>query len=110
MALEGVIKAIVFPDKASVWIIALIYDEDKALADPTSVKVSLSDPDGGTLILDKVSMTKYEATVGIYEYFYHKGDTSAAMALGQWTGEIMTIDGSGATAVVSVQPFSFEVK
>jgi len=109
MALEGIVQCIVFPDKATVWVLALIYDEDNALADPTAVKVSITDPDGETQV-DEASMTQYETTTGIYEYYYHKGVASTAMAAGEWRGEVSTIDGSGETAVISVQPFSFKVR
>lgn len=109
MSLEGIAQVIVFPDKATVWILALIYDEDDALVDPTAVKVTIIDPDGTTKV-DEGTMTKYDSTTGIYEYFYHKGEDSDPMAEGQWRGEILAIDGSGATAVISPQNFGFEVK
>lgn len=109
MALEGIVQVIVFPDKASVWVLALIYDEDNALVDPTAVKVSITDPDD-TLKVDEAAMTQYESTTGIYEYFYHTGTTSDPMDKGQWKGEILVIDGSGETAVISPQAFAFSVE
>jgi hypothetical protein len=109
MALEGIIQAIVFPDKATIWVLALIYDENKALVDPTAVKISIIDPDDVTQV-NEVSMTKYEDTTGIYEYFYHKGTAAAPMDTGQWRGEIITIDGVGESAVISPQSFAFEVR
>lgn len=109
MALEGIVQTIVFPDKASVWILALTYDESGVLVSPTNVKVSVTDPDG-TLKVDEQIMTLYDSNTGIYEYFYHKGASSDVMASGQWTGEILVIDGTGATAVISSQNFAFSVE
>lgn len=106
--LEGLIEVHVFPNKATAWILAFIYNENGALADPTAVKVTVIDP-AGTTKLDKGAMTKYESTTGIYEYFYHKGEASAVMDSGEWRGEILTIDGSGVDAVVSSKPFAFTV-
>lgn len=109
MALEGIVQVIVFPDKATVWVLALIYDEDKNLVDPTAIKVSIIDPDD-EVIIDEEAMTQYESTMGIYEYFYHTGATSDPMDKGQWKGEVLVIDGSGTTAVISPANFAFEVK
>jgi len=109
MVLEGIIEVIVFPDKATVWVLALVYDEDKALVDPTAIKVYITDPDD-TLQADGEAMTKYESNTGIYEYFYHKGASADPMDEGQWKGEVVVIDGSGETAVISPQNFAFEVK
>jgi len=109
MALEGIIQVIVFPDKATVWVLALVYDENKALIDPTAIKIYITDPDG-TPKVDGEAMTQYDSTTGIYEYFYHQGVASDPMDEGQWRGEIVTIDGTGVTAVISSQKFAFEVK
>lgn len=109
MALEGIVQVIVFPDKASVWVLALIYDENKALVDPTAIKVYITDPDDVPKVNGE-AMTQYESTTGIYEYFYHTGESADPMDAGQWRGEIVTIDGSGETAVISSSKFAFEVK
>lgn len=109
MALEGIVPIIIFPDKATIWILALIYDEDKALADPTAVKVSITDPDG-TLKVDGGSMTQYNSETGIYEYFYHKGESADPLDSGQWHGEILAIDGTGENAIISPKSFGFQVK
>ena len=108
MALDGIVEVIVFPDKATVWILALIYDEDNALVDPTAIKVTVTDPDGTTQA-DEETMTQYESTTGIYEYFYHQGEGEDPMDEGQWKGEVVVTDGTGATAVISVKKFAFEV-
>jgi len=109
MALEGIVEVIVFPDKATVWVLALVYDEDKALVDPTAIKISITDPDG-TVKVDGEAMTQYESTEGIYEYFHHQGVDADPMDEGQWRGEVLVIDGTGATAVISSKPFAFSVK
>ena len=103
MALEGVVVQTSFVDRATVWILALIYDEDGTLVDPTSVKISIYDPDG-TLIVDAASMTQYAATTGIYEYKYHMDASADAMTKGKWRILGDVIDGTGATAVIS--PFN----
>jgi len=109
MVLEGIVQVIVFPDKATVWVLALVYDEDKKLVDPTAIKVYITDPDD-VLKVDGEAMTKYESNTGIYEYFYHKGVDSDPMDEGQWRGEILVIDGTGITAVISPQKFAFSVE
>ncbi|HUS04141.1 MAG TPA: hypothetical protein VMY79_01220 [Dehalococcoidia bacterium] len=109
MALEGIVPIIVFPDKATVWVLALVYDEDKKLVDPTAIKVSITDPSGEVIIVEE-AMTKYESTEGIYEYFYHAGVESEPMDKGQWKGEVLVIDGTEETAVISPINFAFSVK
>jgi hypothetical protein len=109
MALEGIVQVIVFPDKASVWVIALIYNEDNELTDPTQIVISIFDPDSKAQVDEEV-MTQYKETEGIYEYFYHKGTSADPMDTGQWKGEIMTIDGEGDNAIISLQTFTFSVQ
>ena len=109
MALEGIVPIIVFPDKATVWILALVYDENKALVDPTAIKVSITDPDDAVVVPEE-AMTKYESTEGIYEYFYHAGVETDPMDKGQWKGEVLVIDGDDETAVISPINFAFSVK
>ena len=109
MALEGIVPIIVFPDKATVWILALVYNADKALVDPTTIKVSITDP-SGEMIVDEETMTQYESTTGIYEYFYHAGTETDPMDQGQWKGEVLVIDGTEETAVISPINFAFSVK
>ena len=109
MALEGIVQVIVFPDKVTVWVLTLTYNENGVLVDPTSVKVSITDPDD-TVKVDEAAMTKYNGNTGIYEYFYHKGESADPMDEGQWRGEVITIDGTSPNDVVSSQNFAFEVK
>ena len=108
MALEGIKVITSFPDRATVWILALIYNADGDLVDPTSIKISIYDPDG-TLKVDAASMTQYAATTGIYEYKYHMDATADAMAKGKWRILGDVIDGTGATAVISPFHSGFEV-
>lgn len=108
MALEGLVQITVFPDKATVWILAFIYDENGSLANSTAVKINISDPDN-TLVVDEEEMTNYEGTTGVYEYYYHEGDSADPMDAGEWTGEILAIDGSGDEAKISPKSFAFTV-
>jgi uncharacterized protein YfaS (alpha-2-macroglobulin family) len=91
---------------ATVGIRAYIYDEDDALVDPTSAKVSTWDPDG-TAVLESATMTALADTDGIYEYFYN---TDSDTATGLWRGQVEVVDGSGATAKTTLAPFSFRIK
>ena len=109
MALEDIIIIHQFIDKSTIWIVAFIRDMATLdLTDPTAVKVSLNKPDGTAELTDQ-AMTQYDGNTGIYEYWYHKGESSAAMAHGQWKGRVDAIDGSGADAVISPKEFSFWV-
>ena len=103
MALKGVVTTKTFVDRATVWVLAHVYNADGDLVDPTSIKISIYDPDG-TLKVDAASMTQYAATTGIYEYKYHMDATADAMAKGKWRILGDVIDGTGATAVIS--PFN----
>ena len=161
-----------FIAKATVRIIAYVYNDADDLVDPTSIKaiikdpdgvqkagyISVSDsssftaglvvtgatsgatglvvskPDGTTLELQRVTgvwqsgeviedtgsgtstttsallgaiMTKQNSTTGIYEYYYH---TTTSSTTGWWRGEIVVVDGSGATAKTSIGKFSFRMK
>lgn len=114
MALEGVVTITKFVDRATVWILVLVYDVTGALTDPTSIEISIYDPDGTKQLLDdpnyEASMTQYSGETGIYEYYYHKGVDTDAMAAGKWRIEGDVIDGSGATAVITPFNSSFEVE
>ena len=89
---------------ATVGIRAYIYDDDDALADPTSAKVTITDPDG----TDQVSaedMTKNDT--GVYDYFYK---TDSDTATGSWSGEVVVVDGEGEEAKTSIATFGFRIK
>ena len=63
-----------------------------------------------TSLLLGAAMTKYDSNVGIYEYLYHKGETVDPMDSGEWRGMIDVIDGTGYSAVISPQGYSFKVR
>lgn len=109
MALEGVQTITIFKDRATVWILALVYDADGDLTDPTAVKISIIDPDGTTQV-DEASMTQYDSNTGIYEYYYHKGASEDAMTEGQWRIEGDVTDGTGDDTITSPFNSSFEVE
>jgi len=109
MALADVQVITKFLDNATVWVLAHIYDVDGALVDPTAIKITIIDPSAVTKVDDQ-AMTQYDSNTGIYEYYYHEGATADAMEAGQWRGRVDVIDGTGATAIISPQGFSFEVK
>lgn len=102
----GIKVQVDFIGRATVQIRAYVYDDDDALVDPTSCKVTILDPDG-TTIVDAASMTPLAATDGIYDYFYN---TTSATAKGAWSGEVVTVDGSGDTAKTTIASFGFRIK
>jgi uncharacterized protein YfaS (alpha-2-macroglobulin family) len=108
MVLENVKVITCFLEGDTVWILTFVRDEDKTYIDPTSIKVSIYDPDGSTKV-DAQAMTKYESETGIYEYYYHKGESAEAMDKGIWRGIVKVRDGSGDDAKITSAPFSFEV-
>jgi len=95
-----------FMDASTVRIISYIYNTDGDLADATGLTIDIYDPDD-TLTIDGGTMDNQGT--GIYDYYYHKGATTAAMASGRWRGLVLVTDGSGATAVMSQNTFSFKV-
>lgn len=104
----------VFPDKATVRVIAFVYDETGALTDPTgSIKCTIYDPDG-TKQADAQAMTKItdvdSPAKDAYEYYYHKGTGLDPMDKGEWRGEIEVIDGAGDDAITSMGKFTFSVR
>ena len=77
-----------FTRTGTVRIIAYVYDDDEALVDPTSVSISIKDPDG-TLVADDQAMAKN--STGMYEYFYTPATTAV---LGDYQIECDILDGS----------------
>lgn len=96
-----------FPDVATVRIITYVHDDDEALADATAVTIDVYDPDG-TQQVDGEAMTK--TATGTYTYYYHKGSGETAMDEGDWYGDVLVADGTGADTVYSTGHFEFEVK
>jgi len=96
-----------FLDSTTVRIIAYVYNDAGSLADATGLTIDIYDPDG-TLTIDGGTMDNQGT--GVYDYYYHKGATTAAMATGRWRGVVLVTDGSGATAILSQGTFSFLVR
>ena len=94
----------VFIAKSTVMVWAYVYDDDDALIDPTSMTITIRDPDGDVAVEDQ-AMTK--KAVGQYYYQYR---TSTLTTRGQYAGEILATDGSGETAIVTPIAFSFRIK
>ncbi|MBA7478992.1 hypothetical protein ES707_14423 [subsurface metagenome] len=100
-----------FIDIATVRVVVYVKNDAGALVEPTAVKVSIWDPDGGDPVVDGtdiVSTGKVED--GIYEYYYHKDESADAMKAGQWRGKVAVIDGSGTGAIITPGSFSFKVR
>ena len=100
--MEVVVK---FIRESTVWIRTYVYDSDDALADPTSITITIVDPDGTTQV-DEADVTTNPST-GIYDYYY---TTESDATEGWWQGEITAVDGAGDTAKYSKESFSFKVK
>ena len=92
-------------DSPKIW--AYFFTEADALVDPTAFTIDIYNPTG-TKLIDDAAMTK--SAVGKYYYQYHLATATAAMAKGQWRGRVMSVEGTGATAIVSTAAFSFKVK
>jgi len=93
-----------FIAKTTVRVLAYVYDDAGNLVDPTSIKVTITDPDG-TKKVDGVAMTKGDT--GIYSYYYK---TTTSTTKDWWTGEVEVIDGTGEAAKTSLGTFSFRIK
>ena len=93
-----------FIAKATVRVHAKVYDDDNALADPTSITATIKDPHSATQV-DAQAMTK--DSTGVYNYYYQ---TNTSTTKGNWTGEVITIDGTGAGAKTSVSTFDFRIE
>lgn len=100
-----------FINIATVRVVVYVYNDAGALVEPTAVKVSIWDPDGGDPVVDGVDIVASgKVEDGIYEYYYHKDESSDPMKAGQWRGEVKVIDGLLTDAVISPGTFSFKVR
>ena len=104
MAINVVTK---FLDKDTVLIRAYVYNLAGTLTDPTSVTIDIYNPDD-TKKVDGGTTTK--TSTGIYEYYYHKGESAVAMDAGRWRGVIWIVDGQEDDAIISHGNFSFDVE
>lgn len=78
-----------FTRPATVRIIYYNYDDDKALADATSVAISIINPDGTTVEVDEQAMNKVDT--GTYEYYH---ETTSSDDEGDYQIEVIALDGS----------------
>ena len=81
--------------KATVRILAYVYDDDEALVAATSVAISIVDPDG-TVVVDEAAMTA--TATGVYEYYY---TTTTSVDEGNYQIECDILDTSYHTFVHS---------
>ena len=98
--LKGVTK---FITKETVLRREYCYSEAGVLTDPTLIKITIVDSAGADAIRD-ASMSFVSA--GIYEYKY---TLLTAAPAGGWRGEVIVTDGEDANAVVTIDPFTFDV-
>lgn len=102
MAIEVQVE---FIAKTTVRIIAYVYNDAGSLVAPsTSIKITITDPNG-TIQVPGVVMTLVEA--GIYEYYYK---TTTATTKRWWHGEVVVIDGVAPDDKTSLGTFSFRIK
>lgn len=100
-----------FIDIATVRVVVYVKNDAEELVEPTAVKVSIWDPDGGDPVVDGVDIVSTgKVKDGVYEYYYHKDESADAMKAGQWRGRVAVIDSVGVDAVISPGTFSFRVK
>ena len=92
---------------ASIRVIVIVKDDDKALVDPTSVLVTLTDPDGTDQVDQNEIVVDGKISTGLFEQYYN---TSGSSVTGWWQGKIEVVDGSGDTARTSIATFSVNVK
>ena len=93
-----------FIAKTTVRVHATVTDDDDALVDPDTIKVTINDP-GGTTQVNAVGMTY--ASVGVYDYYYR---TTISTEKGWWPGEVVVTDGLGDSTKTSVDTFGFRIK
>ena len=77
-----------FVRKATIRILVYVYDDDEALVDATSVKISIVDPKG---TVKENAATMNRTSPGTYEYFY---TTTTLLEEGDWQIECDILDGS----------------
>jgi uncharacterized protein YfaS (alpha-2-macroglobulin family) len=82
---------------------AEVKSQAGAYITPTSIKVTITDPNG-TVQVDGVAMT--ESATGKYVHYY---TLSSSATLGCWTGKVVETDGSGDSAKVTVVTEQFMV-
>lgn len=97
-----------FQRAETVWILAYIYDRRTGVAptiDPTSIVVTISDPDGFAVVTAK-AMTKHDD--GEFEYFYTLPENAERGKW--WRGLIKVVDGEGDIAKTTIGTFGFRIR
>lgn len=77
-----------FIREGTVRVIYYHYDDDEALADATSVSLSIKNPKG-TVVENDTAMDK--TSTGTYEYYY---ETTTSVIEGNYQIEVAALDGS----------------
>ena len=113
---EGIIVRDSFLDIETVMIWVPIKNIKDELVTPTSVKVTVYDPDN-TVQVDDQDMTQYtddpaSPAYKFYYYAYHKGTGLDPMQHGRWKYIAKAVDGTGGEAITSAPPGygSFKVR
>ena len=104
MHIESIIQ---YTAKSSVRTIVFVYDDNDALVDPTSILITITDPNGLAKVTAEEIITSGKIATGVYDHYYN---TATDSVKGWWHGVAEVIDGSGATARTSIGNYSFEVK
>ena len=95
--------------KATVRVIAHIYNDAGELATPTAVKVSIYAPEATTPTVDGAAMTKNtdasSPAYGAYEYYFA---TTVDTEVGWWRGEVEVTDGTD-PIYTSMDSFGFNI-
>ena len=91
---------------ASIRAIIFVYDDDKALVDPTSVLITWVDANEETQVSAEDIVVSGRIEKGIFEHYCN---TTSGSATGWWKGTIRVVDGTGATARASMAKCSVNV-
>ena len=96
-----------FIAKATVRTRVHVYDDADALVEPTSVRITITDPKAVKKVNAVEIVVDGKVENGIYEHYYN---TATDSEKGWWLGEVVVVDGTGQTAKTTPIPFSFKVK
>ncbi|MGA2669951.1 MAG: hypothetical protein ABSF21_00820 [Dehalococcoidia bacterium] len=103
MHIESIIQ---YTAKSSVRTIVSVFDDNDELVDPTSILITITDPNGLVKVTAEEIITSGKIAEGIYDHYYN---TAADSIKGWWHGIAEVIDGSGPTARTSMGNYSFEI-
>lgn len=97
-----------FIAKATVRTRVHVYNDAGTLTEPTSVQISIWDPDGGDPVVDAVEIVvDGKVEDGIYGHYYK---TTTASKKGWWRGQADVVDGVDPDDITSVGTFGFRIK